>query len=231
MLDRDRLFFYDRFAEHFDDKMNRYDLEKRLRVIFEDMLSEEELRGKRVLDAGCGTGWFSQQAFIRGANVISLDIGKHLLHQVKKKCSTDLVVGDICLLPFDNQSFDYVISTEVIEHTPYPMRALGEMYRVLREGGVLILTVPNRLWHFSVIIANKLKLRPYEGYENWVGWQQLRKWMKKVGFQIMDMFGFHAIPFVSPYLFPLIDRLDRYGRSAGPLMLNIAVKGLCHSNT
>ena len=56
-----------------------------------------------------------------------------------------------------------------------PLRAVREMARVLRSGGVLVVTVPNRLWRVSATVAALLKLRPYEGLENWVGWGELRR--------------------------------------------------------
>lgn len=225
MKNQDRMFFYERFAGEFDKQMNSYDLNKRLRIIFDEMLVKDEITGKSLLDAGCGTGWFSKKALELGADVTSLDVGDALLTEVKSKCNSKLVKGDVCEMKFDDNIFDYVISTEVIEHTPNPRKALQEIYRVLKKQGILILTVPNKVWHFSVVIGNILKLRPYEGYENWIGWYQLKNWMKETGFNICDMFGFHVVPFVFTRLYGVIDYFDRYGRSIGQVMLNIAVKG------
>jgi SAM-dependent methyltransferase len=66
-------------------------------------------------------------------------------------------------LPFDDESFDVVVSTEMLEHDPRPWRSLDEMARVLRHGGVLLLTArgydgrgcfpvhdyPDDIWRFS----------------------------------------------------------------------------------
>ena len=230
----DKKYFYERFAKEFDKRMNMYDLNKRLRIIFEEMLSEGEVSGRSLLDVGCGTGWFSRRALQSGAYVTSLDVGDNLLDEVGKKCEgirtgtpgPVYVKGDVCELEFGNDTFDVVIATEVIEHTVNPMKAIQEMYRVLKKDGILVLTVPNKMWHFAVTIGNALRVRPYEGYENWVGWNQLRNSMVRTGFEISDMFGFHVVPFVSRRLYRMIDYCDRYGRLIGPVMLNIAVKGL-----
>ena len=72
--------FYDKFASEFDRKMNMYDTEKRVRVVFNALLSPKELKGKKLLDAGCGTGWFSRRAVELGAFVTSLDVGENLLN-------------------------------------------------------------------------------------------------------------------------------------------------------
>ncbi len=217
--------FYDTFASEFDKAMNMYDTNKRLKVVFERLFKDGELKGKKLLDAGSGTGWFSRRAVELGAIVTSLDVGENLLNEVKKKCDSIRVVGDVTDLKFPDGSFDCIISTEVIEHTPDPKKAIKEMARVIKKGGVLALTVPNRVWHFAVVIGNVLKLRPYEGFENWVYWGGLRRELQENGFRIEEQFGFHAIPFVSPKLYGTIDYLDRYGKGPlGHLMVNIAVR-------
>ena len=217
--------FYDKFASEFDRKMNMYDTEKRVRVVFNTLLSPKELDGKKLLDAGCGTGWFSRRAVELGAVVTSLDVGENLLNEVKKKCETTRVVGDVTALKFKDNSFDIIVSSDVIEHTPDPAKAISEMARVLKKGGVLALTVPNNCWHFAVSVGNALKLRPYQGYENWVGWGQLKRELEKNGLQVKKQLGFHFIPFVVSALYPIIDYFDRYGESAlGRVMVNIGVR-------
>lgn len=219
----DKMYFYDGFANQFDERMNMYDTNKRLLIVFDQMLGSQDLQGKRLLDAGSGTGWFSKAAHERGADVYSLDIGLNLLNIVGQKCGSKKTVGSVLRIPFADNTFDHVVNTEVIEHTPAPMQVIPELYRVLKPGGVLVLTVPNRIWHFSVVIANALNLRPYEGFENWVYWGQLRRRLEECGFRIGEMKGFHIVPFVSSRLYGLIDCFDRFDTSLGPIMLNIAV--------
>jgi 2-polyprenyl-6-hydroxyphenyl methylase/3-demethylubiquinone-9 3-methyltransferase len=218
------MYFYDRFANEFDEAMNMYDTNKRMVIVFDEMLGSRNLESKKLLDAGSGTGWFSKAARERGADVFSLDIGLNILGLVAQKCDSERIVGSVLQLPFADNTFDYVVNTEVIEHTPVPMQVIPELHRVLRPAGVLVLTVPNRIWRFSVVIANALKLRPYEGFENWVHWGQLRRRFEECGFKIEVMKGFHIVPFVSPRLYNLIDCFDRFGAWLGPIMLNIAVK-------
>ena len=221
---RNKKFFYEDFAKVFDEAMNKYDLFKRLKIIFDDLL-RGNLKNKLLLDAGCGTGWFSREAKKRGAIVVSLDLGIALLNQVKRKCETIKVVGDTLQFPFREGSFDIVISTEVIEHTVDPKKAVLEIFRVIKPGGTVVLTTPNRFWYFSIWIANLIRLRPYQGYENWASWSMLKKWFLEAGFTIEIIKGFHLFPYISSFFYPLLDYLDRFGKKTGPLMLNIAVKG------
>jgi hypothetical protein len=67
-----------------------------------------------------------------------------------------------------------------------------------------------------------LKIRPYEGLENWVRWRELRSWIGVSGLEVVDQSGFNALPFVHPLTYPLIDGLDHLGRTRlGRLMINM----------
>jgi len=217
------MFFYERFAEQFDSAMNMYDTNRRLQVIFQELLTED-IKGKTLLDAGCGTGWFSKEAVRRGAKVVSLDVGENILAQAAKKCESERVKGSVLDMPFEDEYFDIVISTEVIEHTHDPQKAIQEMYRVLKKKGILILTVPNKIWYPAIVIANLFKLRPYGGYENWVRWCELKHWLNEIGFLILKMKGLHLFPFIFPFTYKWLEYMDRYGEIIGPVMLNICIK-------
>jgi 2-polyprenyl-3-methyl-5-hydroxy-6-metoxy-1,4-benzoquinol methylase len=216
--------FYDEFADNFDKHVNMYDTRKRIHLVFDSFLKGHDLRGKFLLDAGCGTGWFSAEAEKRQARVFSIDVGIRLLEKVAGKCTSTRIVGDALDLPFRSNTFHYVISSEVIEHTRNPVGAIVEMCRIIRPGGYLCLTTPNKRWRFAISVANVLKLRPYEGYENWVSWLALRASLKANGMEILAERGFHIFPFISKRLYPLLDLFDKVGhRQIGKWMLNIGV--------
>jgi len=213
--------FYNEFADEFDRKMNRYDLERRLDIVFNELLPRD-ISGKKLLDAGCGTGFFSKKASDKGALVTSLDIGERLLDKVAEKCDSRRVIGSVLDMQFESDSFDYVVSSEVIEHTGNPYRAVQEFYRVLKPGGILALTVPNRFWKWSCVIANALGLRPYEGIENWVGYNRLKREIRAAGFHIIRYQGFHLFPFQVRLLQPLLRNLDALGSALGRFYINVA---------
>jgi ubiquinone/menaquinone biosynthesis C-methylase UbiE len=134
---QDKSRFYDSIASDFDQVMNHYDLQRRIEVIFDQLLAGKDLKGRRLLDAGCGTGYFSRRALSTGAKVTSVDIGENLLKEARKKGVPQPVASDITRLGFADDTFDVVVSSECIEHTPSPETAVSELVRVLRPGGIL----------------------------------------------------------------------------------------------
>ncbi len=221
---RDKMYFYESFASEFDSKMNMYDTLKRVEVFFNECLKNEDLNNKLLLDAGFGTGWFSKKARERGAYVFSMDLGENLLAEVAKKCDSERVVGSILSMPFEDNMFDYVISSEVIEHTPEPYKAIKEIYRVLKPGGIMVLSTPNKFWKWTLWIANAFNLRPYQGLENWSWYSRLKKETLNARFKIQEMKGVHIIPFVHPITYPINDFFHRWNKFLSPFMVNLVIK-------
>ncbi|MEX0650107.1 MAG: class I SAM-dependent methyltransferase [Candidatus Andersenbacteria bacterium] len=88
-----------------------------------------------LLDAGAGT--LSYRHLVRDAGCSYKSIDFKETHPELDK------VGDIQDMSFEDNSFDTVLCVEVLEHVPYPAKALKEFYRVLRPGGKVIITVPH----------------------------------------------------------------------------------------
>jgi SAM-dependent methyltransferase len=101
--------------------------------------------GKFVLDLGTGVGLGLQLLRQAGARPIGLDYDASALAEVRRlePCAR-LVLGDATRLPFAMASLDAVVAFETIEHVPEPDAMVREIRRVLRPGGLLILSTPNR---------------------------------------------------------------------------------------
>jgi 2-polyprenyl-6-hydroxyphenyl methylase/3-demethylubiquinone-9 3-methyltransferase len=222
----DRRHFYDGIADEFDELMNHYDLERRLEVVFDELLGGADLTGALLLDAGCGTGEFSTAARARGATVVSVDIGPKLLARTRSKGIEHVAAADVAALPFGPGTFDVVLSSECIEHTPSPRASVRELARVLRPGGRLAVTCPNRTWYWSCAIADRLGIRHYKGLENWPGWSALRQWVSEGGVSVARHRGLHLFPFMLAATHPALRVLDRLGGVAGPLFVNQCISGV-----
>ncbi|WP_460363538.1 class I SAM-dependent methyltransferase [Actinocorallia lasiicapitis] len=114
--------------------------------------------GERVLDMGCGGGRHAFELYRRGAAVTAFDMDAEELKGVQKMfgamelegeppagASAETVVGDALELPFENDTFDKIIAAEVMEHIPDDMLAMRELFRVLKPGGQVAVTVPSWL--------------------------------------------------------------------------------------
>jgi malonyl-CoA O-methyltransferase len=219
----DRRVFYDTIAPQFDEIVNKYEIEKRIRIIF-DQLLPEPLPDRLALDMGCGTGWFTQHLLLRGARVVASDIGHQLLIETRKKYSEALLAqNSLEGLGFASNIFDVVLCTEVIEHTPDPRHAVHELMRVLKKDGVLILTVPNQRWQFSVAVADWLGIRPYKGFENWVLRRDLKSWVTEADGVIEHTLGFNLFPLFYKPFYALLDWGDQLTRLQ-PMMVNIGMR-------
>ncbi len=104
------------------------------------------VRGKSVLDVACGTGYGSQILLDAGARrVIAVDwSGPALAFGAEMYPGPSYIQADALDLPFKNSSFDGVVSLETIEHLADPFRFLQGVRALLREGGLLILSTPNK---------------------------------------------------------------------------------------
>jgi ubiquinone/menaquinone biosynthesis C-methylase UbiE len=106
------------------------------------------LRGKRVLEVGCGQGEFSLWLAGRDPTVlVGADLSGVAVSRAKERTGSRaaFIVSDIQQMPFPDEAFDVVVSCETVEHVPNPQLAVRELARVLRPGGTLVLTTPNYL--------------------------------------------------------------------------------------
>ncbi len=117
----------------------------------------------------------------------------------------DVLIQDISNgIPFPDGAYDFVFCIEVLEHVPNPYGTLGEIHRVLKPGGVLVLSVPNP-YHFKEIIWNVLRIPDRQGHI--YGWT--RQTMTKLG----EMNGFRLERTGGTYLHPPIPMWALLARS------------------
>lgn len=110
-----------------------------------------------VLDVGTGTG--ANLRLLRELHVNSptgLENNELAIQYCRSKGLGDVKRGDICAMPFDDQSFDFVLATDVIEHVEGDAAALREVARVLREDGKTLIAVPAfpSLWGLQDVVAH-----------------------------------------------------------------------------
>ncbi|MGZ3621859.1 MAG: class I SAM-dependent methyltransferase [Ktedonobacteraceae bacterium] len=111
----------------------------RLQAVLDMQLKDRKTL--KALDAGCG-----YRSYIRlpeNAEVVGIDISEEEL--LKNNTAPEKIVGDIQTYEFPSSDFDVIVCWWVLEHLPYPEKALDNFLRSLKEDGIIILAVPNVL--------------------------------------------------------------------------------------
>jgi glycosyltransferase involved in cell wall biosynthesis/ubiquinone/menaquinone biosynthesis C-methylase UbiE len=129
----------DRFGEnYFKSQYSRYYEHRDYWKYFADKVYKSCLPD-RTLDAGCGLGFLVSELKKFNVESCGVDISDFA---VKSSEDPDVVLGDVENLPFKNEVFDLVVSSEVLEHLNNPKKAVAEFKRVLKDGGYIIITTP-----------------------------------------------------------------------------------------
>jgi ubiquinone/menaquinone biosynthesis C-methylase UbiE len=106
--------------------------------------------GETILDLGCGSALVADRILDLDATYVGLDFGGHHINYAASKLRAARSIlqsafarGDGEALPFRDESFDVVVMSEVIEHLMRPEHSVWEIARVLKTGGVLVMTTNN----------------------------------------------------------------------------------------
>lgn len=217
--------YFEKLGDSFDAFMSSYDVQRRLYLVFSILLGDIDIKGKKVLEIGCGTGSFSDVIVRKGAELTVVDIGQNLVHSVEEKTGCKGVVADACNTPFKNDTFDIVISSECIEHTTEPLKAIAEMCRVCDNEGFVCLTTPNKLWYPVLALSQKLGLRKFSGIENWIFPAQAKRVLANNGFGKLKMRGCHLWPFQIRFTRRLLSWIDCDFSFLYPVMINFGIVG------
>jgi SAM-dependent methyltransferase len=118
--------------------------------------------GEHILDVATGTGWAARRVAARGATVVGIDLGADLIAAASAAAQAglkiDFRVADAEKLPFENHSFDAIISTCGVMFVRDPQAAAAELARVCRQGGRIGLTT----WIADGTVAGFFKvMNPY----------------------------------------------------------------------
>jgi len=222
----DAEYCHEHLGDEFANALSDYDTERRVDVLVNDFLGDAAVAGTRALDVGCGLGFFSRSLHQRGVDVLACDLGPKLVEHTRSEVGCQAEVADALNLveQFGESRFDIVISSECIEHTPAPYEAVKQMAGVLKPGGLLSISTPNIVWHPVVQAATRLKLRPFDGYENFSSWSGLRRTLEECDVEIIRECGLHLIPF--QFRLHRVSRwLDRNFQPLRMCMINICLLG------
>ena len=213
--------YFESLGEDFQRFESAYDVQQRTKLIF-DLLPDGR-RFARGLEVGCGMGSITRSVMSRADHYTVSDISKKMAEHVGTTYDCSWSQADACNLPFDDDAYDLVVSSECIEHTPDPLKAVREMARVLQPGGHLIITTPNRLWYPVLALSQLLKIRKFEGNEIWVWPGQVANALRENRCDVVQISGCHLVPWQVPGAKWLLPSFDKSGRYLYRLMINFGI--------
>ena len=171
-------------------------------------------RPGRVLDWGAGWGLISHELMARGLDVSATDYDPARPGRIQSDHFPDVsieLLADPVALPFEDDSFDAVLSLGVLEHVGKPAESLDELHRVLRPGGTLyVYKLPNR-YSWLEWVARRLKLE-YHGMR-----PEDTLYTRGSAVSLVEAHGFEVTEARRANMLPLMIPGRLMARLAGPL--------------
>jgi SAM-dependent methyltransferase len=179
------------------------------------MLSNHLHVGMKVLELGCGTGYFTRELARSGAHIVAVDVSPELLEIARAGCSTANIsyeIQNVCAMSYPDVIFDSVVGSSVLHHLDI-QEALREIYRVLKVSGTIYFTEPNMLNPQIAIQKNvpwvKRKLGDSPDETAFFRWP-LRRLLKQTGFGDVRIDPFDFLHPKTPS--PLVNSVNAIGR-------------------
>jgi ubiquinone/menaquinone biosynthesis C-methylase UbiE len=179
------------------------------------MLSKHLGPRMRVLELGCGTGYFTRELVRSGADVVAIDVSPELLEIARANCPGSNVryeIQNASALSYPDAVFDSVVGSSVLHHLDIE-EALREIHRVLKADGTIYFTEPNMLNPQIAIQKNvpwvKRKLGDSPDETAFLRWS-LRRLLEQTGYRAVRIDPFDFLHPKTPV--PLVGRLDVLGR-------------------
>jgi SAM-dependent methyltransferase len=152
-----------------------------------------ELRGKRILDVGCGSGRFMDVALKAGAEVIGIDLSYAVdaaCKNLKSEPGAHFIQASVFRLPFRPETFDFIFSFGVLHHTPDCQKAFSLLPPLLKPSG-----------HVAVCLYSSYERALVLPGNLWRGW--LNRWPAKLLYALCHL----SVPLYYLYKIPVIGRL------------------------
>lgn len=196
----------------------------------------EPSEGEVILDAGCGDGFFTYEIAARCELAIGIDwnLNRELPFVMSRQPKVAYVKGDVQKLPFNSWRFDKILLSSVLQMVKDDVVLLSECHRVLREKGILVLSVP--IEYVCIRRLNRLKPQLKEKFgalgKAYYDCGKVTGLLRDQGFEIVEteyspkrwgslifeitLFLWHrfGFPYFSPFLFPLLYPMAYFDRFA-----------------
>lgn len=170
-------------------------------------------KGDKIIDCGCGDGAYSIELAKKGYDVTGIDFEERIeyasYYSKRDNINVKFEIGNLLDLPFDDETFDIAVCIEVLEHIKDDNKVLKEIARVLKDGGLLLMTTPSKSERYVSL--------PHEDHVR-VGYsiEELSNQLRKFNLVICDYYYFRK--FFSSYIQKFIDSFGDFGTYLMPFM-------------
>ena len=169
--------YYNRYGSGWHDSpLTR----QRYRELLDGM--EPYRQNNRILDVGCGAGFFLEEARARGWQVHGSEFGAHAL-EINREKGIDVVAGPLAPDSFDASSFDVITAFEVFEHLREPATEASIIAAFLREDGLLYCTTPNFDSATRRLLGDRWRVVCYPEHLCYFTSETLTSWLARAGFK------------------------------------------------
>lgn len=211
-VDRDEIAKFEALAARWWDPTSEFkplhDINP-LRVKF--INQRARLKGKKVLDVGCGGGILAEAMSSMGAEVTGIDLGKAPLSVARLHLKESGLAVDYQEISAEDlahkqaDAFDVVTCMEMLEHVPDPASTIAACARLTKPGGQIFFSTINRnpkSWLFAIVGAEHLlKLLPKgtHEYTKFIKPSELDRWARRAGLRVQELIGMHYNPLTERY--------------------------------
>jgi ubiquinone/menaquinone biosynthesis C-methylase UbiE len=170
--------------EYFDEVAKQWD--KMREGFFSEAVREKALAiagvqaGKLAADIGAGTGFITEGLIQKGIKVIAIDRSEAMLTEMRRKFSSidgiEYRKGEAKELPIPNETVDYVFANMYLHHVESPQKAIKEMVRILKPGGMLVITD---------LDEHNFDFLREEHHDRWMGFKRddVKGWLTEAGLE------------------------------------------------
>ncbi|MFN7948476.1 MAG: class I SAM-dependent methyltransferase [Blastocatellia bacterium] len=179
--------------------------------------------GALMLEGGCGMGQYVAYYSSQGVKVVGFDFARETLVRLqRRKAGLTLCAGDVGKLPFRNEAFDVYYSGGVVEHLEHgPETAIQEAWRILKPGGILLISVPylNPIRavlsltgkdEYRQVYLHESESRSQSSQRQFFQYvykpNEFQPLLEKAGFQVIDrrgysvLWGLYEVPLIGDWL-------------------------------
>jgi len=199
-----------------------------------------DLKNLTALDIGCGYGAISNYIMKQVNFCVGVDLTPSVIYSSREHFPHgEYINANMLNLPFKDRTFDIIIAMEVLEHVPNTREGINEIYRVLKSGGMLVVTTPNyfnvagifKILFESIGVYKVNSWAPFEkwtpqAYEHFMTIHKMKNTLRKCGFIILEDKTFFILDGFAPFIM-LLPKFICYSNLVEKL--RIEIDSLCEN--